>query len=240
MTIAGKAILITGANRGIGRALVAEALKRGARRVYAASRQPVTSFDERVRALTLDVTDPRQIQAAAEAVESLDILINNAGVAQYDDLSDRAAIERHLAVNLFGPLGTIRAFTPALTKSHGSIVNVLSTTSLLAFAAIPSYSISKAAAFSMSQSMRALLAGRVNVHVVMPGPVDTDMTRSIDIPKASPESVAEAIFDGVERGQEEIFPDSQSAVLEESWSKGVFKVAERENAMIVAGMAVAS
>src|SRR5882672_7814814 len=98
MTIADKAVLVTGANRGIGQALVEEALRRGARRVYAGARQPMSHLDERVTPVILDVTDAMQIQAAVEAVESLDILINNAGVALYDDLSDRAMIEQHLAV----------------------------------------------------------------------------------------------------------------------------------------------
>src|SRR5258708_660762 len=98
-------VVITGANRGIGQALVAEALKRGAKRVYAGTRQPLAHSDGRVTPLTLDVTDAGQIKQAVERVESLDILINNAGVALYDDLSDRAALERHLAVNLFGTYG---------------------------------------------------------------------------------------------------------------------------------------
>src|ERR1700676_3249283 len=102
MTIADTTVLVTGANRGIGQALVEEALRRGARRVYAGTRQPLAHPNERVTPLILDVTNAAQIQAAVEAVESLDILINNAGVALYDDLSDRAVIEQHLPVNLFG------------------------------------------------------------------------------------------------------------------------------------------
>jgi NAD(P)-dependent dehydrogenase (short-subunit alcohol dehydrogenase family) len=97
MTIADKAILVTGANRGIGQALVEEGLRRGVRRVYAGTRQPLTHTDARVTSLTLDVTNAAQIQAAVESVESLDLLINNAGVAPYDDLSDRAALEQSLA-----------------------------------------------------------------------------------------------------------------------------------------------
>ena len=126
MNITGKTVLVTGANRGIGRALVDEALKRGARRVYAGTRQPLTHPDARVTPLTLDVTNAAQIQAAVEKVASLDILINNAGVALYDDLSDRAVIEQHLAVNLFGPYSMMQAFLPLLTRSRGAIVNVLS------------------------------------------------------------------------------------------------------------------
>ena len=126
MTIAGKTILVTGANRGIGKALVKEALRRGAQRVYAGTRQPLDQPDDRVTPLILDVTSAAQIQAAAGRVESLDILINNAGVGLYDDLTDRAALEQHLAVNLFGTYGMTQAFLPLLTRSRGAIVNVLS------------------------------------------------------------------------------------------------------------------
>jgi short-subunit dehydrogenase len=106
---------------------------------------------------------------------------------------------------------------------------------------IPAYSISKAAAFSLSQSMRALLAGRgVSVHAVLTGPVDTDMSRSLDIPKASPESVARAIFDGVESGEEDIFPDPMSESMAESWRSGPAKALERQNASLVAAEPAAS
>src|SRR5262245_59170400 len=100
MTIKDKTILVTGANRGIGRALASEALARGAARVYAGTRQPLPHADSRVTALRLDVTSTEQVQAAAGQVGSLDLLINNAGIAVPDDLTDPAALERHLAVNL--------------------------------------------------------------------------------------------------------------------------------------------
>ena len=235
MTIADRAVLVTGANRGIGQALVEEALRRGAKRVYAGTRQPLAHSDVRVTPLTLDVTNGAQIQAAVESVESLDLLINNAGVALYDDLSDRAALEQHLAVNLYGTYGVTQAFLPLLTRSRGAIVNVLS---LAAWAALPApwpaYSISKAAAFSLSQSLRALLAGQgVSVHAVLNGPVDTDMTRGFEIPKAPPESVARAIFDGVENGEEDIFPDPMSESMAESWRSGAVKALEHQNAAFV-------
>src|SRR6266567_3078892 len=181
MTIADRAVLVTGANRGIGQALVEEALRRGAQRVYAGTRQPLAHLDGRVTPLTLDVTNAAQTQGAVERVESLDILINNAAL----------------------PL-------------------------------IPAYSISKAAAFSLSQSLRALLAGRgMRVHAVLTGPVDTDMSRGLDIPKASPESVARAIFDGVEKGEEDIFPDPMSQSMAESWRSGAAKALERQYAALV-------
>jgi NAD(P)-dependent dehydrogenase (short-subunit alcohol dehydrogenase family) len=229
VTIADRTVLVTGANRGIGQALVTEALARGAKRVYAGTRQPLAHPDGRVTPLTLDVTSAAQTQAAAEKVESLDLLINNAGLALYDDLSDRAALEQHLAVNLFGTYGVTRAFLPVLTGSRGAIVNNLSLNAFAPLPLIPAYSISKAAAFSLTQSLRALLAGRgVRVHAVLTGPVDTDMNRGLDIPKASVESVARAIFDGVQNGEEDIFPDPMSQSVAESWRSGAAKAFERQ------------
>jgi NAD(P)-dependent dehydrogenase (short-subunit alcohol dehydrogenase family) len=103
MKIADTAVLVTGANRGIGRALVEEASRRGAKRVYAGTRQPLAHSDGRVTPPTLDVTNAPQIQGAVERFESLDILINNAGLALYENLSDRAALEQSLTANFFGP-----------------------------------------------------------------------------------------------------------------------------------------
>ena len=144
-------------------------------------------------------------------------------------MSDRAALEQSLAVNLYGPYGVTQAFLPLLTRSRGAIVNVLSLAAIAAVPFSPAYSISKAAAFSLAQSLRALLAGRgVGVHVVLPGPVDTDMSRGLDIPKASPESVARAIFDGVEKGEEEIFPDPMSESLVEGWRNGAVKALQNQ------------
>jgi NAD(P)-dependent dehydrogenase (short-subunit alcohol dehydrogenase family) len=241
MTIADRAVLVTGANRGIGQALVEEALRRGAKRVYAGTRQPLAHPDGRVTPLILDVTNAAQTKAAVENVESLDILINNAGLALYDDLSDRAVLEQHLAVNFFGTYGVTQAFLPLLTRSRGAVVNVLSDTALAALPLVPAYSISKAAAFSLSQSLRALLAGRgVSVHAVLSGPVDTDMSRGFDVPKASAESVARAIFDGVEKGEEEIFPDPASESMAESWRSGAAKALERRYAALVEAASVKS
>src|SRR5215471_6555524 len=180
MTITDKAVLVTGANRGIGQALVEEALRRGASRVYAGTRRPLVHADQRVTPLTLDVTNAAQIQEAVGRVDALDILINNAGVALYDDLSDRAMLEQHLAVNLFGTYGVTQALLPLLTRSRGAIVNVLSVAAVAPLPVIPAYSISKSAAFSLSQSLRAVLAERgVSVHAVLAGPVDTDMSRDL-------------------------------------------------------------
>ena len=155
--------------------------------MYAGTRQPLTHPDGRVTPVRLDVTDEAQIQAAARSVGSLDILINNAGIARFDDLSDRAVLEQHLAVNFFGPYGVIQAFLPLLTRSRGAVVNNVSTMAVAPLPLTPAYAISKAAAFNLTQSLRALLAGQgVRVHAVLTGPTDTDMTRGFDIAKASP------------------------------------------------------
>jgi NAD(P)-dependent dehydrogenase (short-subunit alcohol dehydrogenase family) len=240
-TIDGKAILVTGANRGIGQALVTEALRRGASRVYAETRRPYVHPDPRVTSLALDITSEGQVRAAAAQVESLDVLVNNAGVFLFDDLSDREALERHLAVNLFGTYGVIQAFLPPLIASGGAVVNNVSIAALAPIPVTPAYSLSKAAAFSLTQSLRMLLAGQgVRVHAVLSGPVDTDMVRALDIPKASPQSVAQGIFDGVGKGEEDIFPDPLSATLADGWHAGPAKALERQNAALLQAQPVAS
>ncbi len=169
MSIQNKSVLITGANRGIGRALVNEALRRGAARVYAGTRGALEITDKRVIPLTLDVTNTSQIQDALDQVGELDLLINNnAGIAIYDDLSNLEVIEQHMAVNFFGLLKVTQAFLPLLRRSKGAIVNNSSLAALAALPMIPSYSVSKAAAFNLTQSLRALLAGQgVTVHAVV-------------------------------------------------------------------------
>jgi NAD(P)-dependent dehydrogenase (short-subunit alcohol dehydrogenase family) len=229
MSIADKTVLVTGASRGIGQALVEEALRRGARRVYAAARRPAAHPDERVTQLRMDVTDAAQVRTAAERVGSLDILVNNAGLALFEGLGDRATLERHLAVNLFGTYAVTEAFLPALTRTGGAIVNNLSLNSLAPLPALAAYSVSKAAAFSLTQSLRTSLAERgVRVHAVLTGPTDTDMVRDLDIPKAAPESVARAIFDAVDRGEEDIFPDPLAQSLADGWRGGAVKAFERQ------------
>ena len=191
--------------------------------------------------LMFDVTDPAQIQAALDRVDALDILINNAGVSVPDDLNDRSAFERHLAVNLYGTLDVTWACLPLLTRSRGAMVNVVSVGAVAAIPVLPAYSISKAAALSLTQSLRALLAGKgVSVYAVLPGPIDTDMVRDLDLPKTPPEDVARAMLDGVERGDEDIFPDPMSQLLAEGWRLGVAKTLERQNAALVISEPIAA
>jgi NAD(P)-dependent dehydrogenase (short-subunit alcohol dehydrogenase family) len=233
--VAGKAILVTGANRGIGRAFVEEALRRGAGRVYAGVRDGFWSSDERVVPVVLDVTNAAQIQGAVAETESLDVLINNAGIALDDDLRDRTMLDRHLAVNLFGTYAVTQAFLPLLIRSRGAVINNLSVNALAPLPLIPAYSISKAAAFNLTQSLRALLAPQgVRVHAVLTGPVDTDLTRGLDIPKATPQSVAVAVFDALERDEEDIFPDPVSRSVAQLWASSPAKELERQYAELLA------
>ncbi len=229
MSTAGKTTLVTGASRGVGRALADEALARGAQRVCAGTRQRLAHPGPLVTPLLLDVTSAEQIRVAAGQAGSLDILINNVGVAPYDDLTDRAVHERSLAVNFFGTYAVTQAFLPHLTRSGGAIVN---NTSLMALA--PSHAIAKAASFNLTQSLRALLDGRgVRVHAALAGPTDTDMTAGFDTPKASPQSVARAIFDGMDNGEEDIFPDPMPASVADGWRGSPAKAMERQNAAFV-------
>jgi short-subunit dehydrogenase len=156
-------------------------------------------------------------------------------VFRFDDLNDREALEQQLAVNLFGTYGVTQAFLPLLSESRGAIVNNVSLSALAPVPLSPAYSISKAAAFSLTQSLRALLVGKgITVHGVLTGPTDTEMTRELDIPKASPEDVARAICEAVENGEDDIFPDPMSRSLAEGWNNGAAKALERQNAALVA------
>jgi NAD(P)-dependent dehydrogenase (short-subunit alcohol dehydrogenase family) len=201
--------------------------------VYVGTRKPVADSDARITPVPLDVTNAAQIQQAVVDVGTLDVLVNNAGIALYDDLSDRGALEQHLAVNLFGTYSVIQAFLPLLSNSKGAVINNLSVNALAPLPLIPAYSMSKAAAFSLTQSLRTLLAERgVTVHAVLTGIVDTDMTRGLDAPKASTESVARAVFDGVENDDEDIFPDPMSGSLAQGWRSGPAKALERQYAAL--------
>jgi NAD(P)-dependent dehydrogenase (short-subunit alcohol dehydrogenase family) len=238
MEITNKTVLVTGANRGIGRAFVTALLERGAAQVYATARDPhrlVELADGRVTPLRLDVTSDQQIRAAVERVERLDILVNNAGVLIPDDLIagdlDLGVVQRQLDVNYLGPLRLSRAFLPRLEQAGGAVINVLSLLAIASMPLTPAYASSKAAAFSMTQALRAHLAPKgVAVHAVFPGPVDTDMARNIppEVPKAAPVEVVRAILEAVEAGEEDIFPDPMSRGLYEVWHTSPSKALERQ------------
>jgi NAD(P)-dependent dehydrogenase (short-subunit alcohol dehydrogenase family) len=180
------------------------------------------------------VTSLSQIKQAAEEVDTLDVLINNAGRAIFEDLSSADVIEQHLDVNCLGMFRMVSAFLPLLKHSNGAIVNNLSLAALAPIPVLPAYSVSKAAAFNMTQSLRMFLGKQgVTVHGVIIGAMDTDMIKALDIPKTSTEIVAMGIFDGLEGGEEDIFPDPLSQTMAEGWRTGVAKAFERQNAALV-------
>ncbi len=210
--------LVTGANRGLGHALVHALLAAGARKVYAASRDGQPGIvDPRVVPLALDVTDPAQVRAAAAAASDVRLLVNNAGsLASFSVLAaEPAQIRRDLEVNFHGVLELVRAFVPVLAAGpRAAVVNVLSIASFAAMPALGGYSASKAAAWSLTQALRAeLRAQHIDVHAVFPGPIDTDMIRSFDMAKASAESVARAIVEGIVAGRDDIAPDPVSTAV---------------------------
>jgi NAD(P)-dependent dehydrogenase (short-subunit alcohol dehydrogenase family) len=218
-SIEGKVALVTGANRGIGRALVDALLSRGAAKVYAAARDVETLRgidDARVVALQLDVTDQDQVRVAASRASDIELLFSNAGVQLAVGIAADAVIDqarREMDVNYFGPLRMLQSIAPTLARNGGgAVIHVGSLAGLTAVPALPTYSASKAALHGLTQAARALLAVQgTSVFEVYPGPVDTDMTRGVTLPKASAHEVALAILDAVEAGCEDIFPDPFAA-----------------------------
>lgn len=200
---------VTGSNRGLGRQLVDQLLARGAK-VYAASR--TGEAHPGAIAVKLDVTKPDEIAAAARLATDTTLLVNNAGTLASASVltADHAAIEQDLGVNFFGVLDVVRAFVPNLPRG-AAIANVLSVVSMASMPGIGGYSASKAAAWSLTQSLRGELRARdIRVHAVFPGPIDTDMTKAMTMPKTSPEEVARAILEGIFAGVDDIAPDPMS------------------------------
>jgi NAD(P)-dependent dehydrogenase (short-subunit alcohol dehydrogenase family) len=239
MKIENAVALVTGANRGIGKALVDALLAAGAKKVYAAARDPKqVAANDRVVPVKLDVTDPRDVAALAERAPDVTLLINNAGVFGSTALlaGAKADFERDLATNVFGTLAVTQALAPTIERAGGgAVANVLSVVSLASMPGFAGYSATKAAAFSVTQGLRAELRAKgIAVHAVFPGPVDTDMTKAIPIAKATPESVAKAIVDGIARGDEDIAPDAMARDVLAAWQRDP-KGLERQFASMGAG-----
>jgi NAD(P)-dependent dehydrogenase (short-subunit alcohol dehydrogenase family) len=232
MKLTNAIVLVTGANRGLGRALVEASLASGVRRVYAGARDPaqldalVRAAPDRVVPLALDITDPDSLAAAAARAPDVTVLFNNAGLLASSRVlaSSREAIGRDFETNVFGTLAATRAFLPALERAAAAggaaVVNVLSIASFANVPFLGAYSASKAAAFSITQARRSELAARqIRVHAVFPGTIDTDMVRALTAPKTSPDVVAQAIVEGVEQDLDDILPDPMSRELFFLWKR---------------------
>lgn len=229
ININGKVVLVTGANRGIGRAIVVELLKRGARKVYAGARQPdalkelSTKYDGRLIPLKLDVTSTEDITNAAKAASDVQVLINNAGVGIFGGFFAENGIEtlnQNLNVNVHGLVNISRALIATLKKGDSAaIVNISSVAGLGNMPMAGTYSASKAAVHSITQGFRGELANEnILVTGVYPGPIDTDMAKDFDAPKDTPENVAKAVIDGIAEGIEDIYPDPMSTQVGEGYS----------------------
>jgi len=216
MKIDNAVVLVTGANRGIGLAFAQALLARGARKVYAAARDPATVTLPGVHALRLDVNNADDVAAAAALASDVTLVINNAGIAQPGALLDagsEAAARRMFETNVFGVLRVSQAFAPVLQRNGGGgLLNVLSIASWVSGGGLPAYAASKAAAWSLTNGLRMELAAQhtqvLGLHMAY---VDTDLTRGFDVPKSSPADIVARALDGLEAGLDEVLADELTA-----------------------------
>lgn len=235
MNLQSQIALVTGANRGIGRALVQALLNSGVKKVYATARSSEKlaqlPIDARVTPLQVEVSDASSVAALATAAPDVTLLINNAGVLDFGPVLDAplSAFERNFATNFYGVLHMSRAFVPVIERNGGgAIVNVLTLVALASMPGLGVYNASKAATWSLTQSMRANLASRnIEVYNVFPGAVDTDMLAGVDMPKTSPSDIADAVLQGLTDSNEDIFPDQMSSGLYAAW-KADHKAVEKQ------------
>ena len=224
MNIDGSVALVTGANRGLGRAFAHELMARGAAKVYGAARDPAAVTEPGVVPVALDITNPDQVAQVASQCADVNLLVNNAGVLKYStfiNAPDLAAARLEMETNYFGTLSMCRAFAPVLAATGGgAIVNMLSVTSFYTNPLDASYGASKAAELSLTNGVRLELHHQgtlvVAVHASF---IDTDMSALTNAPKVSPGSVAHQVFDAVEAGQIEVLADERSRFVKASLSR---------------------
>jgi len=212
MKVAGSIALVTGANRGLGRAFAKVLVEMGAAKVYAAARNPQAVALKGVAAIKLDVTNDEDVIAAARAAGDVSLLVNNAGIARSGGFLADGAIEaarEQFEVNFIGPLRMARAFAPVLAKNRGgAIINVLSVASWRNGPRLATYGASKSAAWALTNGLRIELALQgtqvVGLHA---GFIDTDLARDVDAPKSSPEEIVRTTLDALERGEVEVLAD---------------------------------
>ncbi|MDR3462474.1 MAG: SDR family NAD(P)-dependent oxidoreductase [Beijerinckiaceae bacterium] len=239
MRIEGAVALVTGASRGIGFALVEGLIARGVSHVYATARTPRVQNGpdgrDRLIPLRMDVTNEPGVLGVAALANDVTLLVNNAGMLTPGGVFDveAAQIRREMETNCLGLINVARVFAPVIERNGGGVIlNVLSISALANAPTIGVYSASKAAAWSATQAMRAELAAKnIQVLAAFPGPVDTDMTRKLQVVKTSAKDVAEAMLDGIEQGMPEIFPDPMSKQAGDIWQKNP-KMLERQFAFL--------
>jgi NAD(P)-dependent dehydrogenase (short-subunit alcohol dehydrogenase family) len=225
-------VLVTGANRGIGLAFAREALARGARKVYAAARDPASVTLPGVEAIQLDVTRPEHIAAAVQRCGDVTVLINNAGIARTGGFLPEGSVESardQFETNFFGPLRLSQAFAPVLAANGGgAILNVLSIASWINRPLLGVYGATKSAAWALTNGLRHELRAQgtqvLGMHV---GFVDTDLTRGIDMPKSSPAVVVAHALDALEAGADEVLADDITRQVKQGLSAepGVYLLA---------------
>ena len=225
MNFENKIVFVTGANRGIGKAIVEALLKHKVKKVYAAARdiKSLNFNDPRVVPVQLDITKREQIEKAAVLASDVQVLINNAGALTFASIATGKFedLMSDMQVNYFGTVSMVQAFVPVLEKnSGGAIANISSIVGLAPMPGAAGYCASKAALFSATQAMRTELKSKhISVHGIFPGPIDTRMAKDFDLPKTSAEVTADNILAGIAAGKEDIFPDPMSLKLSELWAK---------------------
>ncbi len=224
MDLSTSTVLVTGANRGLGRALASELLGRGAL-VYAGARNPGQVDLPGVQPIALDITDPASVAAAAKATGDVTVLINNAGISTGGDLltGDPDGIRRDMDTNYYGTLSVVRAFAPQIeANGGGAILNVLSVLSWFTFPELGSYCAAKSAQWALTNALRVQLADQgIRVSGLHVGGMDTDMSRDLDGPKTAPADVARLAADGLAEGAYEIVVDDISRQVRGGLSGGV-------------------
>ena len=227
--------LVTGAARGIGKALVQELLNRSVKKVYAVGKsetvKTVFAGNSKVVALIADVSDAASVAKAAAQAKDVTLVFSNAGVLDFGDILSVSTetLKRNFDTNFYGQLNVAKSFAPIIEGNGGGhLTNLLTVVSLASMPGLAAYNASKAAAWSLTQSLRADLAKKgIKVHGVFPGPVDTDMAAAITFPKTSAADVAKAIVDGVIAGDEDIFPDEMAKQVYAGW-KADHKAIEKQ------------
>jgi NAD(P)-dependent dehydrogenase (short-subunit alcohol dehydrogenase family) len=216
-------VLITGANRGLGKALAEAALKAGARKVYGAARNPESVTTPGVTPIKLDVTNAADVASAALAIPDLTILINNAGISTGSGVTTDDSLNtarKELETNFFGPMALSLAFAPVLKKNGGgAIINILSALSWISLPSTGTYSISKSAAWALTNGLRGELAAqKTHVMAAHMGYMDTDMTAGVDAPKSAPADIAKFIVTALEAGEDEALTDDTSRQVKQGFS----------------------